>query len=59
MSTQAIQTRVIEPPSNLRERPDDAALFKRTIVDNTNYRVVTWYENQMAFFEALRCICPQ
>ena len=33
---------------------DDAAKFKRRILDNTNYRVVTWYENQMAFFEALR-----
>lgn len=33
---------------------DDAPHFKRRILDNTNYRVVTWYENQRAFFEALR-----
>jgi lipoprotein-releasing system permease protein len=34
--------------------PFKAQLYKDRIEENTNYRVVTWYENQRAFFEALR-----
>lgn len=34
--------------------PFMADVYKRRIMDETDYRVVTWYENQMEFFEALR-----
>lgn len=34
--------------------PFMAEVYKARIINETNYRVVTWYENQMEFFEALR-----
>lgn len=34
--------------------PMQAALFKDRISRDLGHRVVTWYENQLAFFEALR-----
>ncbi|MFP6597437.1 MAG: lipoprotein-releasing ABC transporter permease subunit [Candidatus Hydrogenedentota bacterium] len=34
--------------------PFMAEEYKARIIDQTDYRVVTWYDNQMEFFEALR-----
>lgn len=34
--------------------PFKAQIYKDRITANTGYRVVTWYENQQAFFDALR-----
>lgn len=36
------------------EDPFMAQVYKDRIVANTDYRVITWYENQQAFFDALR-----
>jgi lipoprotein-releasing system permease protein len=36
------------------EDPFMAEVYKARIINETDYRVVTWYENQMEFFEALR-----
>lgn len=36
------------------EDPNEAAIYKDLIEDNTGYRVQTWFENQQAFFMALQ-----
>ena len=36
------------------DNPFDAERFARTIEEQTPFRAVTWHENQLAFFEALK-----